>query len=110
MLAHAEAAPRAVQRAALARATRGTQAVPSGVTPALLVRAQAVRDPARLLFYDVWVARDADGKPLSNTPPYVAHDYSLARLRAGLPFPASCCWNGLVAIDAEPFRLGYRFR
>ena len=71
---------------------------------------QVVTDPARLQFYDVWVARDADGKPLSNTPPFVHHDYSLARLRAGLPFPASCCWNGLVSIDAEPFRLGYRFR
>jgi hypothetical protein len=69
-----------------------------------------VSDPAKLLFYDVWVARDVEGKPLSNTPPFVQHGYSLARLAAGLPFPASCCWNGLLALRAEPFVQGYRFR
>lgn len=71
---------------------------------------QVVVDPHSLQFYDVWVARDVEGKPLSNTPPYLAHDYSLQRLKQGLPFPVSCCWNGMLSIAAEPFRLGYRFR
>ena len=69
-----------------------------------------VSDPSKLLFYDVWVARDVEGKPLSNTPPYVQHGYSLARLRQGLPFPVSCCWNGLISMRALPFQQGYRFR
>ncbi|BDA47686.1 probable alpha-1,3-mannosyltransferase CMT1 [Coccomyxa sp. Obi] len=69
-----------------------------------------VTDPTQLQFYDVWVARDVEGKPLSNTQPYVQHGYSLGRLRQGLPFPVSCCWNGMLSINAEPFRLGYEFR
>lgn len=71
---------------------------------------QVVADPEKLQFYDVWVARDAEGKPLSNTAPYVNQGYSLERLRRGLPFPVSCCWNGMLSINAEPFRLGYEFR
>ncbi len=69
-----------------------------------------VADPEKLQFYDVWVARDVEGKPLSNTSPFVNHGYSLQRLRRGLPFPVSCCWNGMLSVNAEPFRLGYEFR
>ncbi|KAK9807875.1 hypothetical protein WJX72_011849 [[Myrmecia] bisecta] len=61
-------------------------------------------------FYDMWVARDANGQPFSNYRPYVSHLYSLERIQKGLPFPVTCCWNGLVVLDAEPFRQGIRFR
>ncbi len=71
---------------------------------------QVVTDPTKLQFYDVWVARDVHGRPLSNTPPHVVDSYSLERLARGLPFPVSCCWNGMVSATAEPFQHGYNFR
>ena len=43
------------------------------------------------------------GAPLSNVKPFVHHTYSLQRLDQGLPFPVSCCWNGMVSMNAEPF-------
>ena len=49
------------------------------------------------------VARDADGGMILSNPLYVLHPYSQYRLARGLPFPASCCWNGILAIDARPF-------
>lgn len=64
---------------------------------------QVVHDPEQLQFYDFWVARDANGVPFSNMKPYVHHTYSLQRLEKGLPFPVSCCWNGMVSMNAEPF-------
>ena len=64
---------------------------------------QVVHDPEQLQFYDFWVARDANGAPLSNVKPYVHHTYSLQRLDRGLPFPVSCCWNGMLSMNAEPF-------
>ena len=33
-----------------------------------------------------------------------------ARARAGLPYRVYCCWNGMVAINAEPLRRGLRIR
>lgn len=64
-----------------------------------------------LLFYDAWVARDAGGLPFLGAPPFLVHPPSRARLEAGLPFPASCCWNGMANLDAAPFTHGgYRFR
>jgi alpha-1,3-mannosyltransferase len=39
----------------------------------------------------------------------VVPDASLL-LPAGLPVRASCCWNGLTILAAEPFRRGVRVR
>jgi alpha-1,3-mannosyltransferase len=50
------------------------------------------------------------GARFSNLPPFVSHAPSRARLVAGLPFPAACCWNGLAALGAAPLRAGLRFR
>jgi alpha-1,3-mannosyltransferase len=72
---------------------------------------RVVRAHDSLLFYDAWVARDAAGLPFLGGPPFLAHPYSRLRLEAGLPFPASCCWNGMASLDAGPFvHGGYRFR
>ena len=35
---------------------------------------------------------------------------SVHQVQAGLPFPVSCCWNGLAVINAAPFRAGYQYR
>jgi hypothetical protein len=29
---------------------------------------------------------------------------------AGLPFRASCCWNGMAVLKAAPFKAGVRIR
>eukprot|EP00803_Ostreobium_quekettii_P009905 evm.model.scf_51.16 EVM.evm.TU.scf_51.16 scf_51:158295-159754(+) len=63
-----------------------------------------------LVFYDKWVSHDVDGDQFMGNPPYVGHKPSAARLRQGLPFPAHCCWNGLVVLNLEPFMHGVRFR
>ena len=47
---------------------------------------------------------------MPNTPPYVEHPHSAARFEAGLPIPVTCCWNGIVSIDAAPLAKGVRFR
>lgn len=57
-----------------------------------------------------WVARDVSGARLHNLPPYISHAPSQARLKAGLPIPAACCWNGLAALRAAPLLAGLRFR
>ena len=56
-----------------------------------------------LLLYDVWVSRDANGVPLSARPPFSRHHYSIDRAARGLPFPVSCCWNGLAVFSAGSF-------
>lgn len=61
-------------------------------------------------FYDTWVARDARGRILRKDAPYVEDPFGAARLAQGLPFPVHCCWNGMIAINAEVFRPGTRFR
>lgn len=63
-----------------------------------------------LIFYDSWVARDLAGIPFANTRPFVLHQYSLARLQKGLPFPVSCCWNGMAVLNGTFFQQGYQFR
>jgi hypothetical protein len=35
---------------------------------------------------------------------------AFAVLPAGLPFRASCCWNGMSVIKAAPFKAGLSFR
>ena len=47
--------------------------------------------------------RDSDGNLFLKDAPYVTDPYSLERIAQGLPFPVKCCWNGLVAMRAEPF-------
>jgi hypothetical protein len=62
-------------------------------------------------FYDAWIARDAAGQPLHLDFPFFGHNASAARLARGLPVAASCCWNGLVAMDPTYFQRGsLRFR
>jgi hypothetical protein len=36
--------------------------------------------------------------------PVVVHNESVDAMREGWPFPVQCCWNGLVVLNAEPFR------
>ena len=52
----------------------------------------------------------AGRKVVPDLPPYVEHPYSAARFEAGLPIPVTCCWNGIVNIDAAPLAKGVRFR
>ena len=71
---------------------------------------QASRPDAPGHFYDVWVMRDVEGHIADINPPYLHHAYSRFRLEQGLPFPVSCCWNGMISLDAQPFAEGLRFR
>lgn len=64
----------------------------------------------QLIFYDSWVSRDLAGIPFANSRPFVLHQYSLARLQQGLPFPVSCCWNGMAVLNGTFFQQGYQFR
>lgn len=69
------------------------------------------QDSALLGFYDIWVARDINGSLFLKKPPYVSEPAALQRISQGLPFPVSCCWNGLVVLNAVPFlRNGTRLR
>ncbi|KAM3572316.1 hypothetical protein VYU27_005655 [Nannochloropsis oceanica] len=71
-------------------------------------------------FYDIWVARDVEGERFQEDPPFVLHPPPLSPAgkeegrrgggREGGPFPVYCCWNGMVAMEAEPFYRGLRFR
>ena len=75
-----------------------------------LLRAQYKhRKHDHLIFYDSWVARDLAGLPFANTRPFVLHQYSLARLQKGLPFPVSCCCNGMTVLYGTIFQEGYQF-
>ena len=65
-----------------------------------------LRNGARGGLYHV----QAGHKPVPNMPPYVEHPHSAARFEAGLPIPVTCCWNGIVSIDAAPLAKGVRFR
>lgn len=61
--------------------------------------------------YDKWVVRDTDGHLVESKPPYTMQSsYTKERLLAGLPFPVTSCWNGLVVLPAKPFLDGLRFR
>ena len=76
----------------------------------MLRNLQAARPDAPGHFYDVWVMRDVAGDMADINPPYLHHAYSRFRLEQGLPFPVSCCWNGMISLDAQPFAEGLRFR
>ncbi|KAL6759705.1 cryptococcal mannosyltransferase 1-domain-containing protein [Haematococcus lacustris] len=72
---------------------------------------QLLRKSPWLTFYDTWVARDITGQRFHNGFPVVSHGPSAQSLKEGWPFPVTCCWNGLVVLNAEPFRQrGLQFR
>eukprot|EP00834_Sanchytrium_tribonematis_P000103 NODE_3_length_80033_cov_0.932970.p19 type:complete len:366 gc:universal NODE_3_length_80033_cov_0.932970:3773-4870(+) len=56
-------------------------------------------------FYDVWVARDVQGAPLTKHPfDYVTnHTRSLRQIQEGLPMQAMCTWNGAAVLKSKPF-------
>ena len=57
------------------------------------------------------MARDMDGNPFTKRTPYATDPYSLERAKQGLPWPVKCCWNGLLAMNAQPFtQHGLRMR
>ena len=62
--------------------------------------------------YDAWVMRDGDGHMFDLKPPFdgMHSSYTRDRLRKGLPFPVTTCWNGMVVLPAKPFREGLRIR
>ena len=94
--------------------------------------------PNRPIFYDVWVARTLDGLPFRHLPPYVPQSEGNIKILRDfassdkptfadwmtkgnfLPLqketkpdevqPVQCCWNGLLAVRAEPFYRGLTFR
>ncbi|WIA15600.1 hypothetical protein OEZ85_002227 [Tetradesmus obliquus] len=63
-----------------------------------------------IVFYDIWVARDLAGSKFWWTYPFNLDVASGAYVKQGLPVRASCCWNGLSILAAEPFKRGLRFR
>ena len=67
-------------------------------------------DSIDLWFYDIWVARDANGEKMRNRYPYAVVPESVKRMEAGLPFAVYTCWNGVTVFRAEPFFRGLRFR
>lgn len=54
-------------------------------------------------FYDVWVARDMNGKRFTTSPPYAVTPASIDALAKGQTFQVRSCWNGAVSINAEVF-------
>ncbi|KAJ9527605.1 hypothetical protein QJQ45_025877 [Haematococcus lacustris] len=57
------------------------------------------------------VARDITGQRFHNGFPVVSHGPSAQALKQGWPFPVTCCWNGPVVLNAEPFKQrGLQFR
>ena len=64
-------------------------------------------------YYDIWVGRDILGNRISMCPPYIDQNTLpelVDTLSKGIPVPVQCCWNGMVAMNAEPFHRGLRFR
>ncbi|WRT63898.1 uncharacterized protein IL334_000824 [Kwoniella shivajii] len=53
--------------------------------------------------YDTWVARDVCGTPMRIFWPYVKDPTSIKKVIAEEPFQVSACWNGVTALDAQPF-------
>ncbi len=59
---------------------------------------------------DSWVGRDLIGRRFTMEAPFLTTGAGPKRVRAGLPTPVQCCWNGMARIDAAPFLAGLRFR
>jgi hypothetical protein len=55
------------------------------------------------LFYDILVTRDVEGYWFAGYFPYARHEKTRRSVMAGRPFPVYSCWNGMVAMTAEPF-------
>lgn len=56
------------------------------------------------IYYDTFALRDISGaKALTQTWPYFLSGVSRRALMADQAVPVQSCWNGMVAMDAEPF-------
>ena len=68
-------------------------------------------DEEMVIFYDIWVTIDMDGKHFSNAPPFVTEQSASAAYRRNMPFQVFSCWGGAVAMSASLIqRDGLRFR
>ncbi|KAL1889067.1 hypothetical protein Sste5346_009132 [Sporothrix stenoceras] len=67
-----------------------------------------------MAFYDVWISRSMDGETFIMVPPGPAQwrfaddlfpydDVARARYAQRRPFQVFSCWNGAVALNAQPF-------
>ncbi|THX26260.1 hypothetical protein D6D11_10322 [Aureobasidium pullulans] len=55
-------------------------------------------------FYDTFALRDSEGhEAVMQEWPYFRSWTSLKALKNGQPTPVTSCWNGVVAMNAEPF-------
>lgn len=81
-----------------------------------------MRTQKSIVFYDSWVARSISGqtfrprldlltewrdgfKVLFDQESGPQGDWLRRRVRSSLPVPVYSCWNGLIALDARPFKL-----
>ncbi|KAJ7679475.1 cryptococcal mannosyltransferase 1-domain-containing protein [Mycena polygramma] len=53
--------------------------------------------------YDQWVIRDRLGRIASTLWPYFLEDLGFRAVMADEPAPVFTCWNGIIAVRAEPF-------
>ncbi|TRM69846.1 cryptococcal mannosyltransferase 1-domain-containing protein [Schizophyllum amplum] len=53
--------------------------------------------------YDAWVTRDSLGRIPSSLWPYLADEEGMTAIKNDEPAPVFTCWNGIVAIRADPF-------
>ncbi|KAK7044368.1 cryptococcal mannosyltransferase 1-domain-containing protein [Favolaschia claudopus] len=53
--------------------------------------------------YDQWVLRDRLGRLASTLWPYFLEDTGYRAVMADEPAPVFACWNGIIAVRAEPF-------
>ncbi|KAJ7508474.1 cryptococcal mannosyltransferase 1-domain-containing protein [Mycena galericulata] len=60
-------------------------------------------DLARWGLYDAWVIRDRLGRLVSSLWPYFLEDAGMQAVMENEPAPVFTCWNGIVAIRADPF-------
>ncbi|KAK4630949.1 hypothetical protein CLAFUR4_02896 [Fulvia fulva] len=55
-------------------------------------------------FYDTFALRDSQGhEQVTQSWPFFRSASSRQALKASKPVPVTSCWNGIVAMDAEPF-------
>ncbi|KAJ7733929.1 cryptococcal mannosyltransferase 1-domain-containing protein [Mycena metata] len=53
--------------------------------------------------YDQWVIRDRLGGMVSTLWPYFLEDTGFRAVMADEPAPVFTCWNGIIAVRADPF-------
>lgn len=57
-------------------------------------------------FYDTFALRDSEGhEALMHQWPYFRSRSTRKALKRGTPTPVTSCWNGIIAMNAEPFYL-----